>query len=177
MDKTKYLYWLDPDDPNFEGEVVYREMYSRIGHIFHIIQMCEYNLANILSLEEYEKSKGNEFSSKDLEKLKKAIDKKFKKLYSCSFGQLKKKVAGSLYLSDMDLDALEKIVKYRNYLAHRCFKEKLMSGGLSSLDDVDHFVDELDGYEERIADLNDWLVGVFEKNKTKEIWERFPLCH
>lgn len=55
MDKTKYLYWLNPDDPGLEAEVIHREMYARIGHILHIIQMCEYNIANILSLEKFEK--------------------------------------------------------------------------------------------------------------------------
>ena len=50
IDKTKYLYWFDPDNPSFEEEVVWRELYSRIGYIFHIVQMVEYNIANITGL-------------------------------------------------------------------------------------------------------------------------------
>ena len=54
VNKTKYLYWLNTKDSNLTEEVVWREMYSRIGHIFHIVQMVEYNIANILSIEEFE---------------------------------------------------------------------------------------------------------------------------
>ena len=55
IDKNKYLYWLNTDDSNLTEEVVWREMYSRIGHVFHVIQMVEYNISNILSIEEFEK--------------------------------------------------------------------------------------------------------------------------
>ncbi len=175
MDKTKYLYWLDPDNSKFESEVLHREMYCRVGHILHIIQLCEYNLANILSLEEYEQKKGEVLSPNDVEELKIAINGKYEKLSSCTFGKLKKEVSGSLYLSDMNLDALKKIVDYRNYIVHRCFKEKLVNGELSSLDDVDRFVNELNGFEEQVASLNEYLVSVFKQNKTKEIWLHFFL--
>ena len=55
IEKEKYLYWLNADDPKLDQEVVFREMYSRIGSIFHILQMNEYNIANTLAIEEFEK--------------------------------------------------------------------------------------------------------------------------
>lgn len=55
IDKKKYLYWMNPDDPLLESQLIWREMYSRIGFTFHTIQMAEYNLANILAIEEFEK--------------------------------------------------------------------------------------------------------------------------
>ena len=38
IDKSKYLYWLNKDDPQIDGEVVWRELYSRIGCFFHTVQ-------------------------------------------------------------------------------------------------------------------------------------------
>ncbi len=136
--------------------------------------MCEYNIANILSLEKFEKKKNKMFSVGDIKKLKDAINKKFEKLSNFTFGQLKKKVSNSLYLSGLDMNALGKIVDYRNYLVHKCFKEKLMNDELSSLDSIDRFVDELNDFEEQVASLNAYLAEVFKQNKTKEIWLRSP---
>lgn len=80
IDKNKYLYWLNVDDPRFEEEIVYREMYSRIGCILHIFQMIEYNIANILSVEEYEKINGKLVSEEDIKQVKKDIDNKYQQL-------------------------------------------------------------------------------------------------
>ncbi len=77
IDKNKYLYWLNVDNPRFEEEIVYREMYSRIGYILHIFQMIEYNIANILSVEEYEKINGKLLSEEDIKQVKKDIDNKY----------------------------------------------------------------------------------------------------
>ena len=35
IEKEKYLYWLNESESKFEQDIVYREMYSRVGHIFH----------------------------------------------------------------------------------------------------------------------------------------------
>jgi len=44
--ENKYLYWLNKDNIEINDEVVWRELYCRIGCIFHTIQMIEYNIAN-----------------------------------------------------------------------------------------------------------------------------------
>ena len=71
MKKENYLYWLNSEDSNLDKEIVFREMYYRIGLIFHIIQMNEYNIANILALEEFEKDPRYIFSKDDIERIKK----------------------------------------------------------------------------------------------------------
>lgn len=81
IDNTKYLSWLDADSPDLEDEMAYCEMYSRIGHILHVIQMIEYNIANILSLEEFEKINGKPVTSKDIEQIKASIKEEYKKCY------------------------------------------------------------------------------------------------
>lgn len=88
--KEKYLYWLNLEDPNLDIEVVFREMYSRIGLIFHMIQMNEYNIANILSLEEFENENMDMFTENDIERIRKNIDIKFNELSKLTFGKLKK---------------------------------------------------------------------------------------
>ncbi len=168
--KEKYLYWLNLENPNFDIEVVFREMYSRIGLIFHTIQMNEYNIANILSLEEFENENIDMFTESDIERIRKNIDTKFYELSELTFGKLKKQVEKSKYLADVDMAALEKIVEYRNYLAHRCFKEKLLNNELKSIEDADKFVDELNEFEVMVKDFNEWLLDIFEKNKIKRIW-------
>jgi len=90
IDKEKYLYWMNPDDPLLESQLIWREMYSRIGFIFHTIQMAEYNLANILAIEVFEKETSRLFSLEDIERIKSNIDIKFKKLSTLTFGGLKK---------------------------------------------------------------------------------------
>lgn len=168
--KEKYLYWLNLENPNLDIEVVFREMYSRIGLIFHIIQMNEYNIANILSLEEFENENIDVFTENDIKRIRKNIDIKFNELSELTFGKLKKQVEKSKYLADVDMTVLEKIVEYRNYLAHRCFKEKLMNNELKSIEDADKFVDELNEFEVMVKDFNEWLLDIFEKNKIKQIW-------
>lgn len=169
VDKSKYLYWLNKDDPNLTIEVVWREMYSRIGHIFHIIQMVEYNIANILSIEEFEKETKTIFEEKDIERIKTNIDAKFDNLSTLTFGQLSKEVEKSQYLKELDILKLKDFVNYRNYLAHKCFKEKLWANELTELDDVDAFVDELNDFEFRAANLNEDLLKIFKNNKIKTV--------
>lgn len=169
IDRTKYLYWFNPEDEQFEKDIVWREMYSRIGYVFHLVQMVEYNIANILALEEYEKKKGKPFTLKGISELQSAIDLKYEELSGLTFGQLAGHVKNSAYLQELDLEHLERIVEYRNYLAHSCFKEKLFSGGLQTLEGVDLFIDDLNEYESMLRTMNDWLIGVFEKNKLKSI--------
>lgn len=65
---------------------------------------------------------------------------------------------------------LEKIVNYRNYLAHNCFKEKLLNNELNTIEDVDKFVNELNEFEVIIKDFNECLIQIFNKNKIKQIW-------
>ncbi len=169
IDKEKYLYWMNPDDPLLESQLIWREMYSRIGFIFHIIQMAEYNLANILAIEEFEKKTSRLFSVEDIERIKSNIDIKFRKLSTLTFGRLKKIVEQSVYLKSIDMDKLSKIIDYRNYLAHQCFKEKLLNNDLQTLHDVDKFIEQLNDFEEMITDFNDWLVSVFADKKVKSI--------
>ncbi|MDD4154816.1 MAG: hypothetical protein PHT30_05355 [Bacilli bacterium] len=169
IDKEKYLYWMNPDDPLFESQLIMREMYSRIGFIFHVIQMAEYNLANILAIEEFEKETSRLFSVEDIERIKSNIDIKFRKLSTLTFGRLKKIVEQSVYLKSIDMDILSKVVDYRNYLAHQCFKEKLLNNDLQTLQDVDKFIEQLNDFEEMITDFNDWLVSVFADKKVKSI--------
>lgn len=169
IDKEKYLYWMNPDDPLLESQLIWREMYSRIGFIFHTIQMAEYNLANILAIEEFEKETSRLFSVEDIERIKSNIDIKFRKLSTLTFGRLKKIVEQSVYLKSIDMDILSKVVDYRNYLAHQCFKEKLLNNDLQTLQDVDKFIEQINDFKEMITDFNDWLVSVFADKKVKSI--------
>ena len=166
IEKGNYLYWLQADNPNLDLEIVWRELYARIGMIFHIIQMNEYNIANIIALEEYEKENGKELANQDICQIKDNIDKKFEKLSKMTFGQLEKEVEKSNYLSEIDMDKLSKIVNYRNYLAHRCFKEKLLKNELSTIEETD----KLNDFEVVIHDFNEWLLKIFRKYKIRQVW-------
>lgn len=60
------------------------------------------------------------------------------------------------------------MVKYRNYLVHNCFKEKLIENQLS-LEKIDGFVYQLNDFEETIREFNDQLVKLFEIHKIKRV--------
>lgn len=169
IEKEKYLYWLNESEPKFEQDVVYREMYSRVGYIFHIFQMIEYNIANILALEEFENESIKDFTEDDIERIRKNIDIKFEELSKLTFGNLKRQVEKSEYLREINLEKLKEIVDYRNYLSHRCFKEKLLNNQLNTIEEIDKFVDELNEFEILVHDFNDWLIVIFEKKKIKRI--------
>lgn len=169
VDARKYLYWCDVNNPDFDKEVVWREMYSRIGYLFHLYQMCEYHIANILAIELFEKNKKVVFTDKDINDLKKTIDDKFNSLFKLTFGQLKKKVKKSKYLKDIDFSLLESVISTRNDLAHNCFKNKLLNNELNIIEEVDKFIDELNEYEEKAFILNEYLVKVFKDNKIKQV--------
>ena len=169
IDKQKYLYWAKNDD-KLTDEIVWREMYSRIGYIFHLIQMVEYNIANILAIEEFEKETLKTFTYDELANIKRKITNKYKKLTKMTFGCLAREIEGSQYLQEIDIDALNDLVKYRNYLAHNCFKEKLIDNKLHNIQDIDNFVDELNCFEGTIAILNDFLVEIFKQKNIKSIF-------
>ena len=137
--ENKYLYWLNKNNIEINDEVVWRELYCRIGCIFHTIQMIEYNIANIIALEKFEKYKKVVYTKKDIDEIKKDIDKKFNNISSLTFGGLNKLVDSSKYLSFLDKDELNKIKIYRDFLTHRCFKEKLLDNSLKTLEQVDAF--------------------------------------
>ena len=174
VDKNKYLYWLTEKtkeecfNENLD-EIIYREMYARIGYMFHLFQMNEYNIANILALEEFEKQKKESFSNSEIQSLKQKIDNKFKSLSKLTFGKLKSRVEKSKYLKDIDMKLLKEVIDYRNYLAHECFKQKLLNDELKSLEDTDTFIDEINQYENKAKALNEYLICVFEKNRIKKI--------
>ena len=167
----KYLYWFHPDEPTFRKEVMRREMYSRIGYFFHLVQMAEYNIASILSIDMYEKEYKTVFTVDKYKEITEKVAESFEEFSSkkFTFGVLAKRVETSSYLKDLDPALLKDIVEFRNYLAHRCFKEKLLDGSLKTEDEVDKFVDELNDYEVKAAELNKHLASVFEGNKTKSI--------
>ena len=169
IDNTKYLSWLDNDSPVLEDEMAYCEMCSKIGHILHVIQMIEYNIANILSLEEFERINGRPVTTKDIEQIKVSINEKYGKLAIKTFGQLKAEIKKSKCLTNVDIEELSKIVEYRNYIVHHCFKEKLLRDELSTFEDVDEFIDELNEYDNLIRELNDQLVEIFKQNKIKQV--------
>lgn len=97
------------------------------------------------------------------------INEKYEKLTIKTFGQLKDEIKNSKYLTTVDIEALGKIVDYRNYIVHHCFKEKLLRDGLSTFEDVDRFIDELHEYDDLIRELNDKLVEIFKHNKIKTV--------
>ncbi len=170
FDENKYLYWLDKNNIEINAEVIWRELYGRIGCIFHTIQMIEYNMANIIALEEFEKNKKNVYSKKDVERIRNKIDKKFNNISSLTFGGLNTLVVNSKYLSIVDIDELHKIKTYRDFLAHRCFKDKLLDESLKTLEQVDAFIDELNDYDIRCRTMNEQLLEIFKNNKIKRIY-------
>ena len=169
INKERYLNWIQPQSDTFSDEVVFREMYSRIGYIFHVLQMIEYNLANILSIEEFEKETKTLFSISDIDIIKKRIEEKFDKLSELTFGKLKEEIKQSIYLKSIDFYELTKIKDYRDYLAHRCFKERLIAKKLDILEDVDEFVEELNRFEERVIKMNNFLVEIFKEKRIQPL--------
>lgn len=164
--KEKYTYWLDSH--NLNEEVIYREMYARIGHIFHIVQMVEYNIANVLAIERYIKIFNKPVTKEKYLRIKEKINQKFLEYKKLTFGGLNNLAKNSKFLEDVDFNTLEECKKYRDYLAHQCFKEKLMKNELNTIDDADAFVDELNKFEEKIAYINEEVLEVFKKCKSME---------
>ena len=169
IDKERYIYWLEGDKDTLNQEVVWRELYSRFGYIFHVVQMLEYNIANIIAIEKFKKRANKPLSEERFINIKKRIAEEFEKLSKQTFGELKDKVKKSEFLKEIDYNELSEIVEYRNYLAHNCYKEKLLKNELRTIESVDSFVEELNNYECRIRELNDLVVKILESHKLKTI--------
>lgn len=164
INKNDYLYWLNNNDEEITDETVYREMYSRIGYLFHVIQMIEYNIANIVAIEEFVKEEKTVYDKIELDTIKAKIDAKFKDLLKTkTFGQLLCYAEKNDYLKGFDFKELRIIKDYRDYLAHNCFKLKLMNNELNTIEDADAFVKELNEYEVKTKNLNKKLIERFEK--------------
>ena len=170
IDESKYLYCLDRDDCDQLKETVWLEMYSRFGFVFHVVQMIEYNIANILAVEEFEKEAKEEYTQDDIERIRGLINDKYEQLSGMTFGQLKNEVKKSAYLQEIDFNSLQQIVDYRNWLAHHCFKELFHNSEKVPLEDVEAFREELEGFGSVVTTLNDWLVDIYKTQKVKRIY-------
>lgn len=168
--KEDYLYWIKSDEDELTEEIIYRELYSRIGYIFHLVQMIEYNIANIISIEKYVKDHSVIYGSGELENVKLKINEEFEKLLkNKTFGGLIKEAKGNNSLNGFDFKELNDMKKYRDYLAHNCFKYKLMNDQLKTLEDADEFVKELNEYEIKAKKLNEKLIERFKEVKKESI--------
>lgn len=167
IDKTKYFYWLTGSEEEQEKEIVWREMYSAIGYIVHLMQMIDYNIANILAISDMNTKilEKEPLTEQEYVEIKDKAKKFYNKIISISTGRLRDKFKNSPLLSSDDVSLIQDAIKKRNEIIHKIFIDDLVAKKFDNLEEVDKYIDYLNKFEEDLRNLNEELLCIFRDNR------------
>lgn len=146
----------------------YKKVWGSIGFIVNLSQMIEYNLANILGLNEI-LSAFDEVDSMTVIEYNDLVDKAnkwYESLIRRELGKLKNIIKEKKIFTENFLDEIEYIRVKRNYFVHNLFKDDLFSKEFQS--NPKHFIPRLQELISRMVLVNDNLCNIFERMK-KEV--------
>ena len=173
MGNKKYLYWLTDElsIEQQETETVWREMYSLVGVIVHVSQMLEYNLANIIAVKKMQIAveKTESTTLIEFDGLKQKCEVEYKRINKLTLGKIIDELKKIDIFDSDKIENINEVLSQRNHIVHNVFKEDLFSKKFSDIMEVDGYIDTLNGVEERIKELNDYVVEIFKQNKIQSV--------
>ena len=139
-----------------------------VGFVVNLSQMIEYNLANILALNEILVAFDREDSMYEFEyaELLRKTDEWYKKLDKCELGKVLKEIKAKNIITEEYVDFLDGIRNERNYFVHNVFKEDLFTKAFQ--DNPKQYIPRLQELIAKMHAANDELVKIFVEMK-KEV--------
>lgn len=146
----------------------YKKVWGMIGFVVNLSQMIEYNLANILALNEILVAFDKEESMFEFEyaELLKKTDEWYKKLDRFELGKLLENIKSKTDFTAEFITSLTEIRTGRNYFVHNVFKEDLFTKEFQN--NPKQFIPRLQELIAKMHAANDELVKIFEEMK-KEV--------
>lgn len=139
-----------------------------VGFVVNLSQMLEYNLANILALNEILVAFDNEESMYEFEyaELLRKTDDWYKKLDKCELGKVLREVKIKKIITEEFVNYLDEIRAERNYFVHNVFKEDLVTKAFQN--NPKQYIPRLQDLVGKMHAANEELVKIFADMK-KEV--------
>ena len=136
-------------------------MWEMIGFLVNLSQMIEYNLANILALNEILVAFDKEDSMFEFEyaELLKRTDEWYKELDRLELGKLLYNLKSKTGFTNEFIDFLNEIRVERNYYVHNIFKEDLFTKEFQN--NPKQFIPRLQYLIEKMSVANEEIVKIF----------------
>ena len=146
----------------------YKKVWGMGGFVVNLSQMIEYNLANILALNEILVAFDKEESMFEFEyaELLKKTDEWYKKLNRFELGKLLENIKSKADFTAEFITSLTEIKAERNYFVHNVFKEDLFTKEFQN--NPKQFIPRLQELIAKMHAANDELVKIFAEMK-KEV--------
>lgn len=146
----------------------YKKIWGMVGFVVNLSQMIEYNLANILALNEILVAFDKEefmFECECAELLKKT-DEWYKKIDKLELGKLLENIKSRTDFTEEFIVFLTEIRTERNYFVHNVFKEDLFTKEFQN--NPKQFIPRLQQLIRKMHSANEELVNIFADMK-KEV--------
>lgn len=146
----------------------YKKVWEMVGFVVNLSQMIEYNLANILALNEILVAFDNEESMYEFEyaELLRKTDDWYKKVDKCELGKVLREVKIKKIITEEFVNHLDEIRTERNYFVHNVFKEDLVTKAFQN--NSKQYIPRLQELISKMHAANDELVKIFAEMK-KEV--------
>ena len=146
----------------------YKKVWEMIGFVVNISQMVEYNLANILALNEILVAFDKEDSMYEFEyaELLRKTDDWYKKLDRLELGKLLENIKSRTDFTKEFIDFLTEIRTERNFFVHNVFKDDLFTKAFQ--DNPKQYIPRLQELIVKMHAANDELIRIFAEMK-KEV--------
>jgi hypothetical protein len=146
----------------------YKQVWGMVGFVVNLSQMIEYNLANILALNEILTAFDKEDSMYEFEyaELLRKTDEWYKKLDRLELGKLLENIKSRTDFTKEFIDFLTEIRTERNFFVHNVFKDDLFTKAFQ--DNPKQYIPRLQELIAKMHAANDELVKIFAEMK-KEV--------
>ena len=146
----------------------YKKVWGMVGFVVNLSQMIEYNLTNILALNEILVAFDKEESMFEFEyaELLKKTDEWYKKLDRFELGKLLENIKSKTDFTAEFITSLTEIRSERNYFVYNVFKEDLFTKEFQN--NPKQFIPRLQELIAKMRAANDELVKIFAEMK-KEV--------
>ena len=146
----------------------YKKVWGMVGFVVNLSQMIEYNLANILALNEILVAFDKEDSMYEFEyaELLKKTDEWYKETDKLELGKLLENIKSRTGFTKEFIDFLTEIRIERNFFVHNVFKEDLFTKAFQ--DNPKQYIPRLQELIAKMHAANDELVKIFAEMK-KEV--------
>lgn len=143
----------------------YKKVWASIGFVINLFQMIEYNLANILALNEILIAFDKEDSMLEFEyvDLLRKTDEWYQKLDKCELGKVLKEIRDKSVFTEEFIKYLDEIRTERNYFVQNIFKEDLFTKDFQ--DNPKQFIPRLQELIGKMHFANEELVKIFAEMK------------
>ena len=149
-------------------KIYYKKIRGMVGFVVNLSQMIEYNLANILALNEILVAFDKEEFMFEFEyaKLLKKTDEWYKKIDKLELGKLLENIKSRTDFTEEFIVFLTEIRTERNYFVHNVFKEDLFTKEFQN--NPKQFIPRLQQLIGKMHSANEELINIFADMK-KEV--------